>query len=69
MAASCFLAASALSAWWRSSPGGQELAALFGAFSLSPLGYFGLAAICVGVTLLTGYLSRWIVLRHLRNVQ
>jgi cell division transport system permease protein len=68
-AALSFLAASGLSAWWRGSPGGQELAALFGAFSLNWLGYFGLIAICVGVTLLTAYLSRWIVLRYLRYVQ
>ena len=68
-AALCFLAASVLSAWWRNSAGGAELAALFGAFSLNVLGYFALVAICIGVTLLTAYLSRWIVLRHLRNVQ
>jgi cell division transport system permease protein len=68
-AAFCFLAASAISAWQRNSAGGAELAALFGAFSLNALGYFGLLAICIGVTLLTAYLSRWIVLRHLRYVQ
>jgi cell division transport system permease protein len=68
-AALCFLAASLASAWWRRSPGGAELAALFGAFSLNVLGYFALAAICAGVTLLTAYLSRWIVLRHLREFQ
>jgi cell division transport system permease protein len=64
-----FLIASLLSWWWKRSPGGAELAALFGAFSLDMLGYFALLAICIGVTLLTAYLSRWIVLRHLRGVQ
>jgi cell division transport system permease protein len=62
-----FLLAGLMSWWWRNSPGGAEVSALFGAFSLDVLGYVALAAICVGLTLLTAYLSRWIVLRHLRG--
>jgi cell division transport system permease protein len=64
-----FLTASLMSWWWKNSPGGAEVSALFGAFSLDFLGYVALAAICVGLTLLTAYLSRWIVLRHLRGFQ
>lgn len=63
-----FLTANLLSWWWRSSPGGAEVAALFGAFSLDLLGYFALCAISIGIALLTAYISRWIVLRHLRDL-
>lgn len=60
-----FLAAAALSAWWAQSPGAEEIAAMFGAFSLGPSGYAALAAVVAAVTLLTGFLSRAVVFRHL----
>ncbi len=63
-----FLAANLMSLWWRNSPGGAEVAALFGAFSLDLMGYLGLCVISVGIALLTAYISRWIVLRHLRDL-
>ena len=63
-----FAAASALSFWWAHSPGGDEIAAMFGSFALGPNGYVALAAVCAAVTLLTGLLSREIVLRHLRTL-
>jgi len=63
-----FLSASLLSYWWRSSPGGAEAATLFGQFSLGVLGYLILAVIAVAVALLTGNLSRWIVLNYLRDL-
>ncbi len=66
-AALTFLVGGLASWWWTNSPGGSEIAALFGAFSLHALGYAALVAIGFGVTMLTGYLSRRIVLQHLRG--
>jgi cell division transport system permease protein len=63
-----FAAASLLSFWWAHSPGGDEIAAMFGSFVLGPYGYVALAAVCAAVTLLTGLLSREIALRHLRTL-
>ena len=39
---------------------------MFGSFALGPYGYVALALVCAAVTLLTGLLSREIVLRHLQ---
>ncbi|MBV9906176.1 MAG: ABC transporter permease [Hyphomicrobiales bacterium] len=64
-----FAIASLLSFWWAHSPGGEEIAAMFGSFSLRPLGYLALVVVCVAVTLLTGLLSREIVMRHLQSLQ
>ncbi len=64
-----FLGATALSRWWAESPGGAEIAALFGAFALGLSGYGALVAVAAVVTLLTGLLSRRIVVRHLRALQ
>ena len=61
-----FAAASLLSFLWAHSPGGAEIAAMFGSFALGPYGYVALALVCAAVTLLTGLLSREIVLRHLQ---
>jgi cell division transport system permease protein len=61
-----FAGASLLSFWCAHSPGGDEIAAMFGSFTLGPYGYLALAAVCVAVTLLTGLLSKEIVLRHLQ---
>jgi cell division transport system permease protein len=63
-----FAAASLLSFWWAHSPGGDEIAAMFGSFALGSYGYVALAAVCAAVTLLTGLLSREIALRHLRTL-
>jgi cell division transport system permease protein len=63
-----FAAASLLSFLWAHSPGGDEIAAMFGSFALGPYGYVALALVCAAVTLLTGLLSREIALRHLRTL-
>jgi cell division transport system permease protein len=63
-----FAAASLLSFWWGRSPGGDEIAAMFGSFALGPYGYAALALVCAAVTLLTGLLSREIVIRHLQTL-
>ncbi|HEY1886607.1 MAG TPA: ABC transporter permease [Roseiarcus sp.] len=64
-----FAMASLLSFWWAHSPGGEEIAAMFGSFALRPLGYLALVVVCAAVTLLTGLLSREIVMRHLQSLQ
>jgi cell division transport system permease protein len=61
--------ASMLSVWWAHSPGGEEIAAMFGTFALGAYGYLALAVVCGVVTLLTGLLSREIVMRHLQTLQ
>jgi cell division transport system permease protein len=63
-----FFVASALSTWRSRSTGGEEIAALFGAFSLAPTGYLGLVVIGAAVTLLTGFVSRTIVLSYLHGL-
>jgi cell division transport system permease protein len=63
-----FAAASVLSFWWAHSPGGEEIAAMFGSFALGAYGYVALMLVCAAVTLLTGLLSREIVIRHLRTL-
>ena len=68
-AAFFFAAATFFSAWSRGSAGGDEIAAMFGAFALGLSGYVGLAAICCAIAILTGLLSRAIVFRHLRDLQ
>jgi cell division transport system permease protein len=64
-----FFAASTLSRYSANSPGGAEIAALFGSFALDLTGYAGLLLVAAIVALLTGVLSRRIVLRHLRALQ
>jgi len=64
-----FAIASLLSFWWAHSPGAEEIAAMFGSFALRPLGYLALVVVCAAVTLLTGLLSREIVMRHLQSLQ
>jgi cell division transport system permease protein len=64
-----FAIASLLSFWWAHSPGGDEIAAMFGSFTLGASGYVALGVVCAAVTLLTGFLSRVIVMRHLQMLQ
>ena len=64
-----FALASLLSFWWAHSPGGEEIAAMFGSFALRSSGYLALGVVCAAVTLLTGLLSRTIVMRHLQTLQ
>jgi cell division transport system permease protein len=64
-----FAIASLLSSWSAHSPGGEEMAAMFGSFALGSRGYLALALVCAAVTLLTGLLSREIVMRHLQSLQ
>jgi cell division transport system permease protein len=67
-AASFFVAASLLSTFFYGSTGEEEIAALFGAFSLSGSAYLAIFVICVAIAGLTGLLSRVIVFNHLRTL-
>ncbi len=68
-AASFFIAASLLSAWWTNTVGGEEIGALFGEFSLGAKGYAAIFAVAIAIAVLTGAMSRIIVFRHLRGLQ
>ena len=63
-----FAAISLFSGAWSRSPGGSEIDAMFGSFSLSLMGYVALILVGAGVTLLTGYVSRTIVFRYLSEL-
>lgn len=67
-AASFFALAALFSTWGGGSAGGDELAALFGAFQLGLFGYVAILAICLAIAGLTGFLSRQIVFRQLRSL-
>ena len=70
LAAIAFFGAASLLSFWRAhSPGGDEIAAMFGSFALRSWGYLALVVVCAAVTLLTGLLSRQIVMRHLQKLQ
>ncbi len=68
-AALAFLIGGAVTATLASTPGGDELQALFGAFGLGPRGYLAILAIAGGVAFATGAVSRAIVFRHLRSLE
>jgi len=63
-----FLAFEGLSAWWRATPGGDQLEAMFGTFGLGFKGYLVIAFIAGGIAVTTGLVSRVIVFRHLRRL-
>lgn len=69
LCAALFFAVASLGSAWRSrSAGGEEIAALFGAFALGPLGYAAILAICLAIAALTALLSRQIVFTQLRRL-
>ena len=68
LAALFFAAAAAISAWWSDSVGGEEIGALFGAFSLGIDGYAAILCVAIAIAVLTGVISRIIVFRHLRRL-
>ncbi len=63
-----FLLAQFLAQRWRATGGGEQMEAMFGDFSLSPSGIVVILLLAGGVAALTGYLSQFIVLRHLRHL-
>jgi cell division transport system permease protein len=54
--------------WWRATPGGEQIEALFGTFSLHIKGYAAILVIAAAIAVITGFVSRIIVFRHLRRL-
>ncbi|MGD0634086.1 MAG: ABC transporter permease [Beijerinckiaceae bacterium] len=54
--------------WWRATPGGEQIEALFGTFSLHAKGYAAIIVIAAAIAVITGFVSRIIVFRHLRRL-
>ncbi len=63
-----FLGAGRAVGQWRTSAGGEQIEAMFGSFSLHAGGYAAILAIAATVALLTGFVSRVIVYKHLRRM-
>jgi cell division transport system permease protein len=63
-----FILASSLSAMMHSTPGGDQMDAMFGSFALGAKGYGTIALISCGMGIVTGLVSRIIVFRHLRRL-
>jgi cell division transport system permease protein len=63
-----FLASGLVASWLRASPGGEQLEAMFGDFSLGLNIYGAIALIAAGIAIVTGFVSRVIVYRHLRGL-
>jgi cell division transport system permease protein len=64
-----FMVSGALSRFWSFSPGGDQIEALFGSFSLGFRGYAAITGIAVAIAFLTGYMSRLVVFRHLSSLE
>jgi cell division transport system permease protein len=63
-----FFASESVASWLRATPGGDQLEAMFGSFSLGWNIYAAIALIAAGIAVVTGVVSRVIVLRHLRDL-
>ncbi|WOJ90976.1 ABC transporter permease [Methylocapsa polymorpha] len=63
-----FFTASTLSAWWRATPSGDQVDVMFGDFALGPNVYGAIVLIAAGIAIVTGFVSRVIVFRHLRDL-
>lgn len=64
-----FLVAGILAERWLSTPGGDQVEALFGSFSLGWQGYAAIVLIALVVALITGIVSRTTVFRNLRGLE
>lgn len=53
---------------WRATGGGDQMEAMFGDFTIGPGGFVVIVLLAGGVAALTGYLSQFIVLRHLQRL-
>ena len=63
-----FVLAGALASAWVATPGGDQIEALFGSFSLGPGGFIAMGFIIVLVALVTSIGSRITVMRTLRQL-
>ncbi len=67
-AAAFFAIAGFLTRRWTATPGGDQIEAMFGSVSLDARGFFVIVILSVSVAFLTGFMSRMIVLRRLREL-
>ncbi len=58
-----------LSSWWRASPGGDQLQALFGAFNMGWGGYASMFGVAALVAAVTAIVSGFTVRRYLTRLQ
>jgi len=63
-----FFVLGTLSSWWRGTPAGDQIEAMFGTFGLQFKGYFLIVLVAAGIAVTTGLVSRIIVFRHLRGL-
>ncbi len=63
-----FLLAQFFQQRWRATGGGDQMEALFGDFALGANGFITILALAGGIAVLTGFLSQFIVFRHLRRL-
>ncbi len=63
-----FFVSESLASWLRATPGGDQIEAMFGDLSLGWNVYAAIALIAAGIAIVTGLVSRVIVLRHLRDL-
>lgn len=64
-----FLAVGILASRWIATPGGDQIEALFGSFSLGWAGYLAIVVIAIIVALVTAIVSRATVFRNLRGLE
>ena len=63
-----FLLAGPMTRWIGGAPGADQAEAMFGGFALGAPGYGAILAIALAVALLTGFMSKVIVFRHLQRL-
>ena len=63
-----FFVSGSLSLWLRGTAGGAQIEVMFGSFALSARGYLAIALISGAMAIITGFVSRVIVFRHLRSL-
>lgn len=69
LAVLAFLGAGIVTSRWIASPGGDQIEALFGAFSLGWTGYVSILTIAGIVAFITAVVSRATVFRNLRGLE
>jgi cell division transport system permease protein len=67
-AIAALLVSAMLASWWRRTPGGDQIEAMFGGFMIGPNVYAAIVLIALGIGVVTGLVSRIIVSRHLRGL-
>jgi cell division transport system permease protein len=63
-----FLVSGYLANQWTATPGGDQIEAMFGSFSLGPRGFAVIGAISAAAGMLTGFMSQETVFRQLRRL-